>query len=54
MLMMANPLIFAAALARLVAIKCPHCGHRKLVERTPKAFRVCPRCRKHFPDRRKY
>lgn len=46
---MANP-ILAAALARLVQVQCPHCGRKKLVDRTPKQFRVCPRCHKQFPD----
>jgi transposase-like protein len=49
-MLMANPIVMAAAFARLVPIKCPHCRHHKLVERIPKAFRVCPRCHKHFPD----
>ncbi len=47
---MANPFAIAAGLATAVTITCPHCGKRKLVARTPKAHRVCPRCRKHFPD----
>ena len=38
------------ALSRLVPITCPHCGAKKLVERRPTAFRVCPRCKKQFPD----
>ena len=38
------------ALARLVPIKCPWCGHKKAVMRKPVAFRVCPRCKRHFPD----
>ncbi len=40
----------AAAMARMRPIKCPHCRYQKLVDRKPKAFRVCPRCHKHFPD----
>ncbi len=47
---MANPFVIAAALARTVAIVCPHCGQQKLVTRVPKDHRVCPRCHKHFPD----
>jgi hypothetical protein len=47
---MANPIVLAAALSRMVPVKCPWCRYHKLVERTPKQFRVCPRCHKHFPD----
>ncbi len=47
---MANPIALATALSRLTAITCPWCRHQKLVERKPAAFRVCPRCHKHFPD----
>lgn len=47
---MANPIALAAALSRLTAITCPHCGKQKMVDRTPKQFRVCPRCHKRFPD----
>jgi uncharacterized protein (DUF983 family) len=47
---MANPIAIAAALARTMTITCPHCGKRKLVARTPKSHRVCPRCHRHFPD----
>jgi uncharacterized protein (DUF983 family) len=47
---MANPIALAAALSRLTAITCPHCGKKKLVDRTLKQFRVCPRCHKRFPD----
>ncbi len=43
----------AAAMARIRTIKCPYCRHSKLVDRKPKAFRVCPRCHKHFPDLKK-
>jgi DNA-directed RNA polymerase subunit RPC12/RpoP len=47
---MANPIALAAALSRLVTITCPHCGHKKSVDRRPREFRVCPRCKKHFAD----
>jgi transposase-like protein len=47
---MANPFVLAAALARTVKITCPHCGFTKLVMRKPVSHRVCPRCKKHFPD----
>lgn len=47
---MANPFALAAALARTVKITCPHCGLSKAVERKPATHRVCPRCKKHFPD----
>lgn len=47
---MAGPIAMAAAFARLVAITCPWCKHRKLVTRAPVSHRVCARCKKHFPD----
>jgi DNA-directed RNA polymerase subunit RPC12/RpoP len=47
---MANPIAIAAALARTVTIKCPYCGHKKLVDRRPRKLRVCPKCRRSFPD----
>jgi transposase-like protein len=51
---MANPIALAAALSRLVTITCPHCGNKKVVPKRAKAFakafRVCPRCHKQFPD----
>lgn len=47
---MANPFVLAAALARTVAIQCPHCGFKKVVERKPVHHRVCPRCKRQFPD----
>jgi ribosomal protein S27E len=48
---MANPFALAAALARgTVAVRCPHCGHTKVVARKPAAFRTCPRCKHRFPD----
>ncbi|MBA2540315.1 MAG: hypothetical protein H0V17_11810 [Deltaproteobacteria bacterium] len=47
---MANPFALATAMARLARIKCPHCGFQKLVDRKSKAFRVCARCHKRFPD----
>ena len=40
----------SAAMARLVTITCPWCRQRKRVERRPMAFRVCPRCHRHYPD----
>lgn len=45
-----NPIALAAALSRTRKITCPHCGLHRLVDRKPKAFRVCPRCHKHFAD----
>lgn len=47
---MANPIAIAAALSRVVRVTCPHCGHRKMVDRKPRDFRVCPKCHRHFPD----
>jgi DNA-directed RNA polymerase subunit RPC12/RpoP len=47
---MANPIAIAAALARMTAITCPHCGNKKLVARKAALFRVCQRCHKQFPD----
>lgn len=47
---MAGPIAIAASLARTVAIKCPWCGHKKLVAREPTQFRVCPRCKRQYPD----
>ncbi len=48
---MANPFVIGAALARAqVTLTCPHCGFQKTVPRKPTAFRVCPRCKKQFPD----
>lgn len=47
---MAGPIALAAALSRMVTIKCPWCGHAKLVERRPAHHRVCPRCKRQFPD----
>jgi transposase-like protein len=48
---MAGAIAVAAVLrARFVDITCPHCGHVKQVERKPAACRVCPRCRRQFPD----
>jgi transposase-like protein len=48
---MAGAIGVAAVLrARMVNIRCPHCGHIKRVERKPAARRVCPRCRRQFPD----
>ncbi len=48
---MANPFAVGAALGRAqVTLTCPHCGFKKSVPRKPAAFRVCPRCKKQFPD----
>jgi len=48
---MGGPIALASALARsLVTIQCPFCRFKKQVMRKPQAFRVCPRCKKHFPD----
>jgi transposase-like protein len=48
---MANPFALAAALRRgTVTIVCPHCGLKKVVARTPAHHRVCPRCKKQYPD----
>jgi transposase-like protein len=43
-------IMLGTALSRLVTIHCPHCGQAKRVERRPVAFRVCPRCHRHYPD----
>jgi len=45
---MAGPIALASALSRLVEVKCPWCGHRKLAARRPVAYHVCPKCKKHF------
>jgi hypothetical protein len=47
---MGGPIALASALARLVTIKCPWCGYKKAVTRRPVSHRVCPRCKRHFPD----
>lgn len=48
---MAPPFAIAGALSRTTTITCPWCKHRKLVMRgAPVAYRVCPKCHKHFPD----
>ena len=47
---MANPFAIAAALSRMLKIKCPHCGQTKLVTNRPTRDRVCSKCRRHFPD----
>ena len=46
---MANPIAVAAALSRTLTVMCPHCGAKKLVDKTtsPKE-RACARCHKHF------
>ena len=47
---MGGPIALASALSRLVTIKCPWCGHQKAVMKKPATFRVCAKCKKHFPD----
>ncbi len=47
---MGGPIALASALSRLVTIQCPWCRHKKAVERKHVAYRVCPKCKKHFPD----
>lgn len=47
---MANPIALAAALSRVVKIRCPRCGHHKAVVKRPATFRVCPRCHRQFAD----
>lgn len=48
---MAGAIGVAAALrAGRVPITCPHCGYVKQVERKPVTHRVCPRCKRQFPD----
>ncbi|HVV85920.1 MAG TPA: hypothetical protein VHE35_22830 [Kofleriaceae bacterium] len=47
---MAGPIALAAALSRLVTLRCPWCGQEKLVTRTPVHHRVCPRCKRQYPD----
>jgi len=47
---MAHPIAMIVALSRLVKVTCPHCSHKKSVERVAREFRVCPRCHRQFPD----
>jgi len=47
---MGGPIALASALSRLVTIKCPWCGTKKAVMSKPAAFRVCPRCKRKYPD----
>jgi hypothetical protein len=49
---MANPIALAALLSRMHTITCPYCRYKKQVQRSakPVAFRVCPNCKKQFPD----
>jgi transposase-like protein len=47
---MVGAIAMAAALARMVTVTCPHCGHKKAVDRAPKHHRVCPKCHKQFAD----
>jgi hypothetical protein len=47
---MGGPIVLASALSRLVTIKCPWCGYKKAVMRKPCAFRVCPKCKRQYPD----
>jgi ribosomal protein L37AE/L43A len=46
----AGPIALSIALSRLVTIVCPFCRRKKLVDRAPKQFRVCPHCHKRFAD----
>lgn len=45
---MANPIAIAAALAGIVKVTCPHCGHRVAVKKGQAKQRRCPRCKKTF------
>jgi transposase-like protein len=45
---MAGPIALATALSGLVEVKCPWCGHKKLVSRKPVAYHACPKCHRHF------
>lgn len=46
---MANPIAIAAALAGIVKLTCPDCGHAMAVKRKAKARpQVCPHCKKTF------
>lgn len=50
---MANPIAIAAALAGIVKLTCPHCGHALAVKRQTKARpQVCPNCKKTFTARK--
>jgi transposase-like protein len=49
---MAGPIVLAAALRRVHTIRCPFCGHKKAVAAERVAYRVCPKCHKHFADPR--
>lgn len=44
---MANPIAIAAALAGIVKLTCPKCGHAMAVKRPAKP-QVCPSCKKTF------
>jgi transposase-like protein len=44
---MANPIAIAAALAGIVKVTCPHCGHVLAVKRHAKQH-VCKACKKTF------
>jgi transposase-like protein len=46
----ANPFALAAALSRTTTIECPFCHLKKVVEKKPTHHRVCPRCKKQYPD----
>jgi ribosomal protein S27E len=46
--LMAGPIALASALSRLVEVKCPWCGHAKLVARKPVEYHACPKCKRHF------
>ena len=46
---MANPIAIAAALAGIVKLTCPDCGHAMAVKRQANGKpRVCPSCKKTF------
>lgn len=48
---MAGYIAMAAALSRIVTIRCPWCKHAKKVERGRNVqYRTCPRCHKRFED----
>ena len=42
--------VAAVLAARHIKVTCPHCSHVHRVARKPVAYRLCPRCRRTFPD----